>query len=141
MPQKRTYGIPDIELASEQDRTVNPANFAGHDLVVLFCPADSEAAALELADYNAVADALAYNDAYLVAICDPEAGTPASRISVASDPEQRAWDAFGGCVSRHKRPKLGEGAVLLFGRGGCLRQCWNGIGHAKEVAEALGERM
>jgi len=141
MPKGRAYGIPDIELASGQGGTVNPSNFAGHDLVMLFCPTDRQAAERELADYNALADALAYNDAYMIAICDREAGMPASRISIAADPEQRAWGAFSGCVSRHERPRLGEGAVLLFGRGGCLRQIWEGVGHAKEVVQALGERM
>ena len=140
MPEKRTYGPPDIELAGQRGGTVNPANFAGHDLVVLFCPADPQAAAQELADYNALADALAFNDAYMVAICDRESGSPASRIALATNID-RAWDAFGGCSSKRERPEPGEGAVYLFGRGGCLRQIWEGVGHAKEVAQALGERM
>lgn len=140
MPEKRTYGPPDIELAGNHGRTVNPANFAGHDLVVLFCPADPQAAAQELADYNALADALAYNDAYMVAICDREAGMPASRIALSADMD-RAWDAFSECSGKHERPIPGEGGVFLFGRGGCLRQVWHGAGHADEVRRLLGERM
>lgn len=140
MPSARILGVPDIELAGAKGRTVNPSDFAGHDLVVLFCPADRQAAARELADYNALADALAYNDAYMVAVCEPEAGLPASRISVTTD-AKRAWEAFSNCLSKRERPSHDEGAVFLFGRGGCLRQVRPGVGHAKEVARWLGERM
>jgi hypothetical protein len=141
MPEHRTYGLPDIELAGMKGTTVNPASFAGHDMVVLFCPADRQAAAGELAAYNSLAERLAFNDAYMVAVCDPEAGAPASRISVARDPEKRAWNAFSKCVHKNERPPPGEGAVFLFGRGGCLRRAWQGTGHAEEVMRQLGERM
>lgn len=140
MPEKRAYGLPDVELESVQGHTVNPANFAGHDLVVLFCPRDRVAAARELADYNSLADALSFNDAYMVAVCEREAGMPASRIALATDAD-RAWDAFSKCTSKRERPDPVEGAVFLFGRGGCLRQIWEGVGHAKEVVQALGDRM
>jgi peroxiredoxin len=140
MPENRTYGPPDIELAGQQGCTVNPANFAGHDLVVLFCPANPDAAAQELTDYNALADALAYNDAYMVAICGREAGAPASRIALSTD-RDRAWEAFRGCCSRRDLPSPDEGAVFLFGRGGCLRHIWSGVGHADDVMRWLGERM
>ena len=137
MPEHRTYGIPDLELTDG----VNPSDFAGHDLVMLFCPDDTEAAAQELADYNALADQLAYNDAYMVAVCSKTAEAPASRVLTARDAEGRAWDAFSKCLSPHMRPAPAEGAVFLFGRGGCLRQVWPGSGHAKEVVQALNERM
>jgi peroxiredoxin len=140
MQDPRTLGLPDVELAGAQGATVNPSNFAGHDLIVLFCPANRQEAARELAEYNALADALAYNDAYMVAVCDPDAGKAASRISIASDAEH-AWDAFGKCLSKNQRASTSEGATFLFGRGGCLREVWQGVGHASEVMEALGERM
>ncbi|HEU4956537.1 MAG TPA: hypothetical protein VFT40_02795 [Sphingomicrobium sp.] len=140
MRDKQAYGIPDIELAGQHGGTVNPSNFAGHDLVVLFCPADPLAAAKELASYNALADALAYNDAFMVAVCCAEAGLPASRILISADSE-RAWDAFGKCLDGTDHLRADQGGVLLYGRGGCLRQSWQGTGHAKEVIHALGERM
>lgn len=140
MRDSRTLGLPDIELAGPQGSTVNPSNFAGHDLVVLFCPADRQEAARELAAYNGLADALAYNDAYMVAVCDREAGTAASRICIASDAEH-AWDAFAKCLGNRERAPITEGATFLFGRGGCLRKVWPGVGHANEVMRALGERM
>jgi peroxiredoxin len=140
MPETKALGLPDVELAGVQGAKVNPSNFAGHDLVVLFCPKDRQAAARELADYNALADSLAYNDAYMVAVCDPNAGEPASRICIASDSEH-AWAAFSHCLGKSQRASTAAGAAFLFGRGGCLRQMWQGVGHATEVAQALGERM
>lgn len=140
MQDTRGYGIPDIELAGQQGGTVNPSDFAGHDLIVLFCPLEPVAAADELATYNALADALAYNDAFMIALCCAEAGSPASRILMSGDTE-RAWDAFAECLDGTERLRADQGCVLLFGRGGCLRQSWNGIGHAKDVIQALGERM
>lgn len=140
MPETKTLGLPDVELAGADGASLNPSYFAGHDLVVLFCPADRQAAAQELADYNALTDALAYNDAYMVAVCEPTTGRPASRICIASDTDH-AWEAFSKCLGKHPRALVKDGAVFLFGRGGCLRQVWQGVGHAKEVAQALDERM
>lgn len=140
MQDTPAYGIPDIELAGQHGGTVNPGNFAGHDLILLFCPAEPQAAARELSSYNALADALAYNDAFMVAVCSGEAGSPASRILLSTDAE-RARHAFGECWGGTELLRAEEGGALLFGRGGCLRQTWHGTGHAREVVQALGERM
>lgn len=140
MQDAQAYGIPDIELAGQLGGTVNPSNFAGHDLIMLFCPPEPLAAASEFASYNALADALAYNDAFMIAVCGAEAGSPASRILISTDTE-RALDAFGKCLDGTERLRADQGGVLLFGRGGCLRQTWHGTGHAREVIQALGERM
>lgn len=139
MPEMNTLGLPDVELAGANGASVNPSHFAGHDLVVLFCPSDRQAAARELAEYNELADALAYNDAYMIAVCDADAGEPASRITVAFDAE-RAWEAFGTCSGNDLGASNAEGAVFLFGRGGCLRQVWEGTGHASQVMKSLGDR-
>lgn len=139
MPESLTYGVPDIQLPGPSGQ-VNPSDFAGHDLIVLFCPADKDDAARELADYNGLTHQLAFNDAYMVAVCDKDAGSPASRISTANT-ASRAWAAFSRCLSPHERSAPEDGAVFLFGRGGCLRKAWRGSGHAKEVIRSLGERM
>lgn len=140
MPDAQSLGLPDVELAGAEGRSVNPSHFAGHDLVVLFCPADRDAAARELAAYNAITGDLAYNDAYMIAVCDAGAGEPASRICIASDTDH-AWEAFRPCLDGHQQSSVTSGAAFLFGRGGCLRKVWRGCGYAAEVAEALGERM
>lgn len=140
MQDSKAYGIPNIDLAGQQGGTVNPSDFAGHDLILLFCPAEPRAATVELASYNALAEALAYNDAYMVAICCAEAGEPASRTLISNDAE-RAWNAVRKCLDGTEKPDPNEGAVLLFGRGGCLTKVWRGVGHANDVVQALGERM
>lgn len=139
MPEFRAFGPPDVDLLGLHGGMVNAANFAGHDLVVLFCPSDPEAAARELADFNELSDDLAYNDAYMVAVCARGTGSPASRIAMTEDVE-RAWAAFSPCCGKHNPAYPAEGTVLLFGRGGCLRKVWKGTGHANEVSQALGER-
>jgi peroxiredoxin len=134
-------GLPDIRLVGRKGQEVNPRDFAGHELIVLFCPSDLEAAKRELAEYNSMADALAYNDAYMIALCDPNVGSPASRVTMASDPSQIAWGAFNDSLPPAEQASWGTGAVFLIGRGGCLNQSWRGVGHAQKVREALSERM
>lgn len=140
MQDAHACGIPDIQLTGQDGKTVNPSDFAGHDLVMLLCPADQEEAKRELASYNALADALAYNDAYMIAVCGAQAGPPASRITICAD-AGRAWDAVEKCLDGKEQLSPHEGAVLLFGRGGCLRKVWRGVGHSRKVADALGDRM
>lgn len=140
MREARICGVPDVDLAGQHGGTVNPAHFAGHDLIILLCPADERAAASELAKYNELAPTLAHHDAYMMAICRANAGEPASRILVSND-DDRAWGALGKCLNDTEEPNQDEGGVLLFGRGGCLTRVWRGAGHVNEVAEAIGERM
>ena len=141
MSDKLNYGIPNIELPLPKGGTVNPSDFAGHELVVLFCPLDRVAAARELADYNRHADQLSYNDAWMIAVCDDTKALPASRITLAAEPDLSAWKAFGESLDPPKQLPRGEGAVFLFGRGGCLTRAWQGPGHANDVVSELGKRM
>jgi peroxiredoxin len=137
----RTCALPDIELSGANGSRVNPSDFAGHELIVLFCPAKLPDATQELAEYNALADAIAFNDAYMIAICDPKAGSPASRVTLASDPQGLAWNLLAECLSPQERMEPDKGAAFLMGRGGCLKRSWHGSGHAQSVRHALGERM
>lgn len=141
MTADRDFVIPDISLPSPKGSTVNPSFFAGHELVVLFCPSDSAGAEKELADYNRHTDQLAYNDAWMVAVCDAIQTPPGSRISLAGDTDSRGWQSFCERLDPPKRPPREAGAVFLFGRGGCLQRMWEGSGHAAEVVEELGKRM
>ena len=43
-----SFGIPDIDLPRHGGGTVNPGDFAGHPLIVVFCPTDPAAVAREL---------------------------------------------------------------------------------------------
>ena len=141
MSTKPNYGIPDIELLLPNGGTVNPTDFIGHELVVLFCPLDRGAAARELADYDRHADQFSYNDAWMIAVCDDTETLPASRITIAADPDLGAWRAFGECLDPPEQLAREDGAVFLFGRGGCVTRAWPGSGHAEDVVKELGERM
>lgn len=141
MSAKLDYGIPDIELPLSEGGTVNPSDFAGHELVVLFCPLDRVAAGRELADYDRYADQLSYNDAWMIAVCGDTKTLPASRVTLAEDPDLEAWRAFCESLDSPEQLPRQEGAVFLFGRGGCLTRAWPGSGHANEVAGELGKRM
>ncbi|MDV3258119.1 MAG: redoxin domain-containing protein [Sphingomonas sp.] len=135
------HGIPDIELPLPGGGTVNPADFAGHELVVLFSPLDEAAAAQELADYNRYAQQFSYNDAWMIAVGGSGRTEPASRFTLAGEPDGGVWQAFGESFEPSEALSRDEGGVFLFGRGGCLTRAWPGPGHAREVAEELGQRM
>ena len=141
MSARRTYGIPDIDLPLAKGGTVNPSDFAGHELVVLFCPLDPSAAERELADYNRNTDWFSYDDAWMIAVGGGTNAVPASRMTLATEPDRRAWEAFGETMDPPKRLPREEGAVFLFGRGGCLTRAWLGPGHAGVVVSELGKRM
>lgn len=141
MSTKPNYGIPDIELLLPNGGTVNPTDFVGHELVVLFCPLDRDAAARELADYDRYADQFSFNDAWMIAVCDDTEALPASRITIAADPDLGAWRAFGECLDPPEQLPREDGAVFLFGRGGCVTRAWRGSGHANDVVKELGKRM
>ena len=139
MSVKLNYGIPDIELPLPEGGTVNPSDFAGDELV-LFCPLDRVAAARELADYDRHADKLAYNDAWMIAVCDNTKAMPATRMTLTAEPDLSAWKAFGESLDPPEKLPRKEGAVFLFGRGDCLTRAWRGNGHGNEVVSELGKR-
>ena len=135
------YGIPDVELQKPRGGTVNPANFIGHEIVVLFCAADRDAAARDVADYALHMKDLSDSDAWIIGICG-EAELPCEHASftMARDRDRVAWDAFQELLEPRKRTPREEGAVFLFDRGGGMRRSWAGSGHASDVARAVGQR-
>lgn len=139
------YGIPDIDLPRDGGGTVNPGNFAGHPLIVVFCPADRAAEARELRRCaERVCDFDAYG-AWLITIGREGGAGPLDAdcpSASAYDPGDRAWAAFkevaGGGAGGLRRD---QGATFLFGRGGSLQRSWPGCGHAAEVLAELGQRI
>lgn len=136
LEQQKT-SIPDIELARSDGVPVNPSHFIGHDLIVLFLPGNEKDSVRDLAEYDALADRLARDDAYMIVICEVATNSTHSRVANVSDPESKAWKEFD---TTDQAPRRAEGAVYLFGRGGCLRRRWEGPGHAQDVFTALEER-
>ena len=140
-PAHNRYGIPDVELQKPGGGTVNPADFIGHEIVVLFCPADREEASRDVADYALHMRDLCDSDAWIIGICD-EAELPCEHASftMARDRDRLAWDAFHALQNSRKGTPREAGAVFLFDRGGGLRRSWDGSGHASDVARAVRQR-
>ena len=132
-----SFGIPDIELECSPDRKINPASFAGHDLIVLFGPLD--ASQQEIAAYRHHSDELVKRDAWLLAFAD-EGGPQVDgerRVLTIADPKRHAWVAFRNLTSHHEELDRGDGATFLFTRGGSLHRYWHGPGHVEEVLAEL----
>ena len=137
------YGIPDVELERPGGATVNPADFAGHELVVLFCTTDRDDAVRDVADYALHMKDLCDTDAWIIGICDekePPCEHEAGTVTMARDSERLAWDDFQDLLGPRQRTSREKGAVFLFDRGGGLRRSWAGSGHASDVARAVRQR-
>lgn len=134
------YGIPDVELGCPKGGTVNPTTFVGHQLIVVFLPADEAAALQELGRYANYADELTDSDAWVLGIVQQE--HPSTAIVTAghglvSDPDCSAWRAFERLLKRGENHDRDDGAVYLFGRGGALQKAWFGSGVADDVVREL----
>ena len=137
------YGIPDVELPKVGGGTVNPADFVGHEVIVLFCPADAEAAERDVADYVLHLDDFCESDAWVIGICDkeqPPCAHPDGPLTMALDGQGLAWHAFQDLLEPGRQIPRKQGAVFLFDRGGGFRRSWAGSGHAADVALAVRER-
>jgi len=139
------YGIPDIQLPRHDGGTVNPGDFAGHPLIVVFCPVDPAAEARELR--NCAERVCEYDDyeAWLITVGRESGASTAesdSPSASAYDPDDQAWAAFKKVAGREASElDRAEGATFLFGRGGSLQRSWPGCGHGAEVLAELAERI
>jgi peroxiredoxin len=138
------YGIPDIDLPRHGGGTVNPGDFAGHPLIVVFCPLDPDAEAEELRECSdRVRDFDSY-EAWLITIGrENAASSEAGRLTASAyDPGDRAWVAFKDIAGPHALAlDRAKGATFLFGRGGSLQRAWPGCGHETELLAELAQRI
>lgn len=139
------YGIPDIDLPRPGGGTVNPGNFAGHPLIVVFCPADPAAEAFQLRQCEERVRDFDDYEAWLITIGREGSAAiaqPSSASASAYDPGDMAWAAFKE-VAGAKGSALdrSQGATFLFGRGGSLQRAWPGCGHEAEVLAELAQRV
>lgn len=137
------YGIPDVELFQDSGVSVNLHCFAGHVLVVLFCPADAASAANELTDFAAHASDFADNDAWVVAVREEGEGLPRNgyaAMNTVFDPAGLAWRTFAELAYVDEPLKMADGATFLFGRGGALLRVWSGPANASNVLREITER-
>ena len=133
------FGIPNIEVGAALGLKINPSSFAGHELIVLFCPTDPGGAAQERAAYQAHNTDFVERDAWLLTFAgDGEAivDGPARNLTIP-DRNRRAWVAFRDLATHPEEFDRSSGATFLFTRGGNLRRYWHGPGHVKQVLEEL----
>jgi hypothetical protein len=138
-PAHLKFAIPDLELGCEAGLKVNPSSFAGHELIVLFCPTGRESAAKEIGDYRSRADEFVKHDAWLLTFADDGQALEESRgkLLIIPDANRRAWAAFRNLTGRADEFDRSNGATFLFTRGGNLHRYWHGPGHLHEVLEEL----
>lgn len=131
------FGIPDIELSCSSGIKVNPASFAGHELIVLFVPRDSPEQ--EIAAYRHHCDEFVKRGAWLLVFaddCNAQAGGQ-RRVLTVADPQRHAWVAFRNLTSHPEELGRADGAAFLFTRGGTLHRYWHGSGHVEDVLAEL----
>jgi len=112
----------DIEVRLLAGGTAHLSYFRGQKLVVHFCPGSATA---ELAEFDALKDALAEAGAWLVT-ADP-ADREAFYALASYFPE------FGNAVPE-------DGATFVIDRDGIPRYVWPGFGNAHEALVAICER-
>ena len=133
------FGIPDIELTCRLGSTVNPSSFAGHSLVVVFCPSDPEQAANEAEAYRKHASEFVAHDAWILAFGEDCRTAPdgAAQLLTIADEDRHAWTAFRDLTDSAETLDRGDGATFLFRRGGGLNRYWHGPGHVHDVLNEL----
>lgn len=138
---KLKFGLPDIELGSASGSTINPSSFAGHWLIVLFCPLRPVEASAEVGAYLSRAAEFVSRDAWLLTFADgcAVAIDAGGRILTLPDPERHAWVAFRDLTHRPEEKDRDSGAAFLFTRGGSLHRYWHGSGHVEEVIGQLAK--
>ncbi|HJP68221.1 MAG TPA: hypothetical protein VJ846_04905 [Sphingomicrobium sp.] len=139
-PTALKFGIPDLELGCSSGTKVNPASFAGHELIALFCPLDPAAAGQEIATYRKHCAEFVERDAWLLTFAEDFGDLSlegVERVLMISDPERRAWVAFRNLTAHPQEMDRDSGATFLFTRGGGLHRYWHGAGHVEDVLSEL----
>lgn len=136
---KLSFGIPDIELDCPSGQKINPATFAGHELIALFCPLDATASAQEIAAYRRHCAEFAARDAWLLTFAEHRGLSVdgAERVLIIPDPDRYAWVAFRNLAGHPEELDRDSGAMFLFTRGGGLHRYWPGSGHVDELMSEL----
>lgn len=137
--------LPDVPIALIGGGSANLAHFCGQKLVVLFCPADREAAEREIAAYEKLAPAFENAGAWVVGLVAGRApglhGKPNSaHIHLGVDTGGRAFRELATHFPDSDEAKPAAGAAFLINRDGNVRYALLGTGHAQETLERARER-
>lgn len=143
MPTELKFGLPDVDLPRLGGGKVSPAAYAGHALVVLFCPHGRAAEAEVLHEYSKAACEFAGYDAWLLAVIEGGASPRVKHecaFATVYDPHGNAWSAFKKLAAPSANLHREKGATFLFARGGSLQTVWDGPVSAGEVVKQLSRR-
>jgi peroxiredoxin len=135
------FGVPKASVVTVDGKVLDLSVFAGHPLILAFCPSGACGAAGLLYDFSNLADRIAANDAWAIGITDDPLppGADDLHLLLARDPDARLYAMLCDHL-REQGADLSQGAVFLFGRGGNLQRYWAGQPDAKEVVEQLAQR-
>ncbi len=142
--------IPDVALGGPDGKPVSPADFGGQKLVLYFYPKDDTSGCTrEAQDFSALAEEFKNAGTWILGVSKDDAGKHRKfaakydlKVSLATDPDGSACDAFGTWVqkSMYGRKYMGiERATFLVDRDGVVKRVWRQVkvpGHAEQVLEA-----
>lgn len=137
--------LPDVPIELIGGGQANLAHFCGQKLVVLFCPADREAAEGEIAAYEALAPAFENVGTWVVGLVAGRApgvrgGPQSAHIHLGVDVGGRAFRELASHFPESDKARPAGGAAFLINRDGNVRYAWLGAGHAAETLERARER-
>ena len=137
--------LPDVPIELIGGGAANLAHFCGQKLVVLFCPANREAAAREIAAYEALAPEFEGAGTWVVGLVAGRApglrGRPSSaHIHLGVDVGGRAFRELATHFPDAQAANPAAGAVSLVNRDSNVRHAWTGTGHAAETLDVARER-
>ena len=134
------FGIPNLELGCPSGTKINPASFAGHELIALFCPTDAAEASQEITAYRQHCAEFVKRDAWLLTFvehCEDVSVDGVRRVLTIPDPQRHAWVAFRDLTPHPEEMDRSSGATFLFTRGGGLHRYWHGSGHVEDLLSEL----
>jgi peroxiredoxin Q/BCP len=145
--------VPDVTLVAMDGKTMSPADFSGHKLVLYFYPKDDTTGCTrEAQDFTALAEEFGKVDAWVLGVSKDSPAKHARfvgkydlKVKLATDADGSVCEAFGTWIEKslYGRKYMGiDRATFLIDRDGTIRKIWRKVkvaGHAEQVLEAARE--
>jgi peroxiredoxin Q/BCP len=145
--------VPDVGLTGLEGQRISPTDFRGQKLVIYFYPKDDTTGCTrEAQDFSSLAGEFEKEGTWILGVSKDDPARHRKfidkyelKVSLATDPEGRACEAFGTWVEKNMygRKYMGiERATFLVDRNGRVDRIWRKVkvpGHAHEVLAAAKE--
>jgi peroxiredoxin Q/BCP len=142
--------VPDVKMEGAEGKTISPADFAGHKLVLYFYPKDdTSGCTAEAQAFTALAGDFEKAGTWLLGVSKDNPKSHAKftdkyglKVPLASDSDGSVCEAFGTWIekSMYGRKYMGiDRATFLIDRDGVVKRVWRKVkvtGHADEVLAA-----